>query len=345
MSQPFELCIIRLSAIGDVCHALAMINAIQTHKQNVNICWVIGKIEYELVKHIQDIQFIVYDKQNDKKSRKQVKKALANKEFDALFVMQVSLRANLLSRMVKAKRRIGFDYNRSREGHSLFINERIAPRPRAHVLEGFMGFAETIGVPVLHRPQWNIPLKEEDEVWVNENLPARYAVVSPAASSAERNWLPDRYAKIIDYLDAQGIAVVLCGGPGNLDSDITQEILLHTNKIHTNLVGQTSLIRLLSVIKHAQLVVAPDTGPAHMATTQSVPVVGLYAHSNPRRTGPYQSLMSVASVYEECVQSQYKKTWQSLPWGTRAKGDDLMEKISVQEVKSLIQKVLNHQII
>ena len=108
MSQPFELCIIRLSAIGDVCHALAMINAIQTHKQNVNICWVIGKIEYELVKHIQDIQFIVYDKQNDKKSRKQVKKALANKEFDALFVMQVSLRANLLSRMVKAKRRIGF---------------------------------------------------------------------------------------------------------------------------------------------------------------------------------------------------------------------------------------------
>ena len=54
-----------------------------------------------------------------------------------------------------------------------------------------------------------------------------------------------------------------------------------------NLVGQTSLKQLLAVLKLGHLVIAPDTGPAHMAVTVGTPVVGLYAHSNPKRTGPY----------------------------------------------------------
>jgi heptosyltransferase I len=79
-----------------------------------------------------------------------------------------------------------------------------------------------------------------------------------------------------------------------------------------------------------------------MATTQGTPVLGLYAHSNPRRTGPYLSLHTTASAYEQAVQRQYGKTWQQLPWGTRVKGKDLMTEISVQEVKSLVQKILHH---
>ncbi len=340
MSKAFELCIIRLSAIGDVCHALATVNAIQKHMPNINISWVIGKVEYDLVKHIKDVEFIVYDKKDDKKSRKTVKQAFRGKVFDALFVMQVSLRANLVSRMIKAKRRIGFDYKRSREGHSLFINERIDANPQAHVLDGFMGFAEKLGVVAPADPSWDIPLLPEDVEYVEKTLPNPYVVISPAASSEERNWLPTRYAEVIDYLTELNFKVVLCGGPGKLDSTLASEIQRHTDNVYLNLVGKTSLIRLLTVIRSATFVIAPDTGPAHMATTQNVPVIGLYAHSNPLRTGPYNSLHLVASVYDSCIQEQYKKSWKSLPWGTRAKGKDLMEKISVEEVKSLIQKVI-----
>lgn len=340
MSKPFELCIIRLSAIGDVCHALATVNAIQKHMPNINISWVIGKVEYDLVKHIQNVEFIVYDKKDDKKSRKEVKQAFRGKVFDALFVMQVSLRANLVSRMIKAKRRIGFDYKRSREGHFLFINERIDANPQAHVLEGFMGFAEKLGVVASDDPSWDIPLLPQDIEYVETTLSSPYVVISPAASSEERNWPPTRYAEIIDYLAELNFKVVLCGGPGAIDSTLASEILKHTSNVYLNLVGKTSLICLLAVISRAKFVIAPDTGPAHMATTQGVPVIGLYAHSNPLRTGPYNSLHLVASVYDECIKEQYKKAWQSLPWGTRAKGGELMEKITVEEVKSLIQRVL-----
>lgn len=342
MSKPFKLCILRLSAIGDVCHAVAMVSAIQRHKPDVQITWVIGKIEHQLVSHLPNIRFVVYDKSKGKQAKLEVQQSLQDTVFDSLFVMQVALRANLLSRVIKAKQRVGFDYKRSKEGHSLFINKRIAPRTHAHVLDGFMGFAETLGVPVLEKPKWHLKPLAKDEQWVTQKFTNKFAVISPAASKAERNWLPERYAEIANYLTQQGLEVVLCGGPGQLDRDTAQAILSHTNNIKHNLVGDTTLTQLLAVLGKAELVLAPDTGPAHMATTQGTPVVGLYAHSNPRRTGPYNSLLTTASAYDKCVQKQFGKSWQMLPWGKRAKGKDLMAEISVQEVKSMIQRVLRH---
>ena len=67
-------------------------------------------------------------------------------------------------------------------------------------------------------------------------------------------------------------------------------------------------------MSHAQCVLAPDTGPAHMATTVHTPVVGLYAHSNPLRTGPYLTIKYTVSVYEDAVEQQFNRPWQSLPW-------------------------------
>lgn len=341
MNKPFNLCILRLSAIGDVCHAIAMVSAIQQHLPHVKITWVIGKLEYQLAQYVPNVDFVVYDKKGGKSAKQFVQKSLAHVHFDALFVMQVALRANLLSRVIKAKRRIGFDFSRAKEGHSFFINERINKQQHAHVLEGFMGFAQTLGVPYNDKPNWHISIPDEDITWVKQELPQAYAVISPAASKAERNWLAPRYAEVADYLSDKGLHVVLCGGPGPLDKQLADEILACTSNNCANLVGQTSLIRLLAVLKYANMVIAPDTGPAHMATTQNTPVIGLYAHSNPRRTGPYLSTHLTASVYDELVKKQYRKTWQDLAWGKRVKGDKLMQEISVKKVKALIDKRLS----
>ncbi|HCB17662.1 MAG TPA: ADP-heptose--LPS heptosyltransferase I, partial [Alteromonas sp.] len=89
------------------------------------------------------------------------------------------------------------------------------------------------------------------------------------------------------------------------------------------------------------LVIAPDTGPAHMATAVNTPVIGLYAHSNPRRTGPYNNLADVVSVYDQCIEQQAGKPWQALPWGCRAKGEDLMSMITTEQVNTAIDTLLN----
>ena len=342
MSQPFQLCILRLSAIGDVCHAVAMVTRIQQHRPDIKITWIIGKIEYQLLKGMPNVEFIVYDKKAGKQAKQDVKSALKNRVFDALFVMQVALRANLLSRVVKAKRRIGFDWARSKEGHRLFTNEYIAPKQYAHVLEGFMGFADAIDIPPVDTPSWNMPVSPADWEWAKEQTQhlGKYAVISPAASKAERNWTVNGYVSAAKHLSEKGYKVVLCGGPGPLDADISQQILAQSDSISLDLVGKTSLKQMLAVLADASLVLAPDTGPAHMATAMGTKVVGLYAHSNFRRTGPYMSQDCVASVYEVHIKEQKGKKWVYLPWGTRAKGKDLMTQLLVQSVLKKIDFAL-----
>ncbi len=337
-----KICLMRLSAIGDVCHAAAMVTRIQTHWPDAELTWVIGKVEYQLVKLMPNVRFIIFDKKQGKAAVESLKNAVKGETFDALLMMQVALRANMASRVIKAKRRIGFDWARSKELHWLFANERVAPRQHSHVLDGFMDFADALGVPKVATPSWNIPVSEEDERWGEEQAAALgdYVVIAPAASKAERNWLPERYAETADYLSQQGKSVILVGGPGDLDKTTANAILACKPTIKADFTGKTSLHQLLVLLKHASLVLAPDTGPAHMATTVSTPVIGLYAHSNPIRTGPYNNIDNTVSVYDECIEKQKGKKWEQLPWGIRAKGDNLMEGVTTDAVFSKINALL-----
>ncbi|QSX33628.1 glycosyltransferase family 9 protein [Shewanella avicenniae] len=338
-SQMKSLCILRLSAIGDVCHAVAMVQAIQRQYPQLPITWVIGKVEYQLLKHLPGVDFVIFDKSLGWKSYGDLKRKLGGRKFDVLLHMQVAARATIASWMIKAKVRIGFDRARAKEGQWLVTNERVKPLATPHVLEGFMGFAEKIGVTDL-TPQWHIPIPESDMAFAEQQLPSdeKALVICAAASKAERNWLPERYAAVADYAVAKGFKVYLCGGPAQLEKDLAANIIKHSQSELTNLVGQTSLVQLLAVLKRATIVLAPDTGPAHMAVTQGTPVIGLYAHSNPGRTGPYLYRDYVASVYEQVIAEQFPD--QDIPWGKRAKGEHLMEKISVENVCLLFDKIM-----
>lgn len=337
-----NLCLLRLSAIGDVCHAVAMVERIQRAKPDIKITWIIGKIEYQLVKDIPDIRFIIFDKSQGKQAFRDLENSLAGEKFDAMFLMQVALRANLAARLVKAKVKIGFDWHRSKELHWLFANKRIEAQQHAHVLDGFMAFADALEIPKLPSINWHIPVSDEDLTWAKEQVAdlGKFVVISPAASKKERNWLPERYARVADYIQQKGLTVVLCGGPGSMDRELGDAIQSSTTNVAKDFIGKTSLKQNLALLSLAELVIAPDTGPAHMATTVGTSVIGLYAHSNPRRTGPYNSLDHVVSVYDQVIQEQKGKSWQALPWGARAKGDSLMSLIETDQVCQQIDKVL-----
>ena len=59
---PDRLCVLRLSAIGDVCHALPVVRTIQDAWPATSITWILGRVEHKLVGHLPDLDFIVFDK-------------------------------------------------------------------------------------------------------------------------------------------------------------------------------------------------------------------------------------------------------------------------------------------
>ncbi len=342
-----KICILRLSAIGDVCHALSSVQAIQQHYPQAEITWIIGKIEYQLLKNAANINFVVFDKAQGLKAysqlRKELRKTLKGQRFDILLQMQLAFRANLAAAFIPAKIKLGFSKQRSKELHSLFVNRHIENEKGFHVLDGFRDFARAIGVPD-SAPCWQLPVSTTTLGWGEKQLPKQpYVVISPAASKAERDWLPQRYAAIADYCQTLGFPVLLTASPAIRETQLVEAILACCETQPANLAGKTNLQQLLVTLKQAELVIAPDSGPAHMAVTQATPVIGLYAHSNPRRTGPYLSLELVADAYSPLAQVQFDRPAEQLEWGLRLKGEQLMAHISEQQVKTLIDKVLHNE--
>lgn len=331
-SPPKSVCFLRLSAIGDVCHAVAAVQALQQYWPETKVTWIIGQVEAQLLQGLDNVELIVFDKKSGWAGMKAVWQQLQGRHFDALIHMQLALRASLLTLGIRAQYKVGFHRKRAKEGQWLFTNRKITDTESSHVLDSFFSFIEYLGVP-RSQPTWSLPITPQDRAFARQQLQDKPSVIiCPAASKDERNWPTAHYAEFADYVVSQGYQVVLCGSPAHREQQLANQITDLMTQPVVNLVGQTSLKQLAALLGEAKLVLAPDSGPAHIATTQGTPVLGLYAHSNPKRTGPYFNIEDVVSVYEDNVTKQQAKPLSELAWSTRAKGTDLMQQITVSVV-------------
>lgn len=337
---PKSICVLRLSAIGDVCHALAAVQQIHQYWPETEITWIIGKTERALFQHIEGINFVIYDKKSGIKGIFALWKTLKGKHFDALLNMQTALRASILSLGIKAKYKIGFGKIRSREGQHLVVNHRITDPKTPHVLDGFMAFAQELGVPT-RAPHWklNIPLKIQEKMHQYIDPNKQTLIISPCSSKAEKDWTVEGYAQIANIAHQQNKQVIFCGAPAPREITMVENIIQHCHFQPLNLCGKTSLIEFAALISQADLVLAPDSGPAHLATLGNTPVIGLYAYHNPMRTGPYNDLNNVVSVYDQCLMRTQSKSSKDLPWATKVKGENLMAEITPEMVLYKMQEI------
>ncbi|ABM02195.1 glycosyl transferase, family 9 [Psychromonas ingrahamii 37] len=342
-SAPNSICILRLSAIGDVCHAIACLQAIQRQWPSTKITWVTGKLEAQLLQHISGIEVIIFDKKQGWKAYKQLRCRLKDRKFDVLLHMQAALRASIASLMIKADIKLGFDRPRAKDGQWLFTNCKIEQGKSVHVLDGFMAFAKKLGISDLS-VKWNINIpiaSEEKATTLIDNKPT--FIICPAASKAYKNWTIEGYSALANHAIKQGFQVLICGAPTEIEKALAKKIVASSNQQAKNLIGQTSLIDLLALIKQASIVLAPDTGPTHMATMVNTPVIGLYAHHNPKRTGPYAQLSHVVSVYDTLITEQSGKTAEELPWRARVKDENAMQKIAIKVVITMFDNLCQKQ--
>lgn len=341
-TQPKAVCFLRLSAIGDICHAVAAVQALQKHWPETKITWIIGKVEAQLLDGLEGVELIVFDKKAGFKGMQAVWQPLKGRQFDALLHMQIALRASLLTLGIKARYKVGFNFKRAKEAQWLFTNRRIPDTQSQHVLDSFFSFIEYLGVPRTS-PEWQLPLSEEDHQFAEQAIPIQTIAICPAASKDERNWLPERYAKFADWVTEQGHTVVFCGSPTERERKLADTIQSQMQHNAIDLVGKTTLKQLTAVLGRADIVLAPDSGPAHIATTQGTPVIGLYGHSNPKRTGPYNSLQYVVSVYAQFAQEQHGKPAERLPWSSRVKGAHVMDSITLEAVQQSFEHLLQNR--
>ncbi|WP_410687440.1 glycosyltransferase family 9 protein [Avibacterium paragallinarum] len=339
-TPPKSICILRLSAIGDVCNALSAVQQIQRYWKDTQITWIVGKTEMQLLQNVNGIRFIPYDKKTGWKGILALWKTLRGEHFDVLLNMQTAFRASMISLGIKATYKVGFSKNRAREGQWLFTQHKINEPNNPHVLAGFWAFVEYLGLPV-ETPKWDLAIGEKEISAVRQFIdPTRKnLLISPCSSKSEKDWLAERYAEIANIAHQQNINVILCGSSSEREQAIIQKILSLCDFQPVDASGKTSLLELAALIGLVDLVLTPDSGPAHIATAQGTPVIGLYAYHNPLRTGPYNNLPEVVSVYEQNVQQEFGKPSSELPWATKLKEKNLMAQITVDSVIAMMKQI------
>lgn len=333
-----SICLLRLSALGDVTHVLPLLRTLRQAWPEVAVTWVIGKGEQKLLDGLPGVEFLVYDKKSGLAGMRALKRELRGRRFDALLQMQVAARANLLSAFLPATRRIGYDRSRSKDLHGLFVNERIPDRPGIHVLDAIGSFCEPLGLRQTD-VVWDMPVPEEARAWARAQWPddgTPTLAISPCSSHALRNWRSERYAAVAEHARSRGWRVALLGGRSALERETTDAVLAamrpssHADDV-LDLVGKDTLKQLPALLERADLLMTPDSGPMHIANAMGTKVLGLHAASNPRRSGPYFDVRFCVDRYDDAARRYCGKPATALKWGTKIEHDGVMDLATVED--------------
>jgi heptosyltransferase I len=343
MDAPEKVCLLRLSAIGDTCHVVPLLRTLQDAWPRTRFTWVIGKLEAKLMSLIPDVELITVDKAAGLSAFSRLRTEMKRRgAFDLLLHLQLSIRASSASACIDAPIKLGFDRARARELQWLFTNRRIAPRTREHVQDSFMGFADALGIAHA-KPRWDIPLPSAALDYAAQLIPdvQPTLLISACSSHRARNWLPERYAAVAEHaVRTHGMRVILCGGPAGIERDMAAAISKATTVPLIDQVGKDTLPQLLALLARATVLLTPDSGPAHMATMVNTPVIGLYAATNPQRSGPYLSRRWCVDAYDAAARKFLEKPAAGLPWTRKIELPGVMELIEVPVVCSKLDELL-----
>jgi heptosyltransferase I len=296
-AQPLKpgsrICMVLLTGIGDVVHGLPVANALKAHDPSCHITWVAEPAPAGVVRHhpaVDDV--VVYHKRRGLRGVLELWRQMKGRQFDVTLNFHVYFKSIWPTLFSRAPRRVGFDAARSRDGVRLAVNEALSPRPRAHTQDMFLEFLDHLQVP--YGPlEWKLsftPQEQADQQAFFRRFDGRpVAAIVPASAMPPKDWNAAGFAQVVDSLqDDFGFRVMLVGGPSAYEAGIAQEICERAARPPVLALGD-GVRRMMWLVAGSDVVIAPDTGPAHIARAAGVPVVALFGHTNPWRVGPYRA--------------------------------------------------------
>ncbi|HST59384.1 MAG TPA: glycosyltransferase family 9 protein [Longimicrobium sp.] len=335
-----NICIVLLTGLGDVIHGLPLVNALKADDPSRRITWVVEPMPSGALRHHPSIdQVVVYQKKRGLQGVNQLRRDLAGQRFDLTINLNVYIKSTWPTLLSRAPHRLGFGRDRAMEGTWLASNHHLPPGPRAHTQDLFFEFLQHLGLPRPETPVWRIPFTEEERrAQADFFAPRRgrpVVAVVPASANAKKDWFADRYARLVDALERDfGYRAMLIGGPGAREQGIAREITAGAATEPVWALGD-SIRRLMWLIDGADLLIAPDTGPVHIARALDVPVVGLFGHTNPWRVGPYRA-------WQELWIDRYTEPGEAPDPSNATPKLGRMERITVDDVLERVGRAAPH---
>jgi len=331
-----RILIIRLSGIGDVVHTLPLLGALRKRYPYAYITWLVQKKAEELlVGHPYLDEVITFDRDRWISRLLPLIKKLRNRRFDLVVDSHGQFRSGLFAYITGAKTRLGFNAKNGKEFNSLFINFKAPPFPGDwHAVERYLALASLLGAEI-ETKEFLIQIGEPEKEYVERFLEEEgikkgefLIALNPGSSWKSKIWPSKNYAHLADILIKKFKAkVMFLWGPGeeNLIKSISS--LMEEKPL---IAPRTGLKELASLISRCTLFIGSDSAPLHIASSFSIPSIGLYGPTDPQRNGPYGS-GNVAIKKDLSLLSCRRKGCR------KCKSRDCMELITVKEVVEQVE--------
>ena len=336
-----NILVVKLSAIGDVIHALPVSYAIKEQYPDAHLTWVVEPTAYAILEDNPYIdELILFEKAKFRsvggflREIGPFRKRLRVRHYDASLDLQGLFKSAAIAFNAGAKMRIGTA--NMREGAHLVSRPVRGVHASGHIVERYLDVARALGCAV-DEVRFPVSVSERDRMAAEtllgrEGVPEGRAFVAFAigANWLNKRWPVEHFAALADRLYHAHYVPVLVGG-GRLDETLAQDIMRASEIPPVNLVGRTNLKQLAHIFRRAVLVLGGDTGPVHLAAGLGTPTVMLMGPTDANRNGPYGQTQNAIEVNRSC-----RGCWKRVC----PKGLDCLAAISVDEVAAKIGGVL-----
>ena len=334
--RPRRVCIVLLSGIGDVVHGLPLAWDVRSLDPDARVTWVAEPAPAQVLLHHPAVdRVVVYRTRDGLAGLRRLRMAMAGTDAGLTLNVQRYIKSAWPTVLSGAPVRVGLPPSKTRDGLRFFHTHVLAETPWKHSQDLFLDFRYALGVDRDAPPRWELAFSDEERTEQRAFYDARdgrpVAALVVGSANPKKDWPAERYARVADALAVDfGMTVILLGGPSDRERRVADEILARASTRPVDALGD-SVRRLMWLVDGADLVVAPDTGPLHIAHALDVPVIGLFAHTNPWRVGPYQR-------YRDLVVDRYTEAGQEPDPSAYLPKDDRMHTITVDDVLDRVQR-------
>ena len=340
-----RLLIIQPSRIGDVIFSLPALSAIRKRYPHAWIGWVVDERCAPLLEGNTCLdEVIVFDR--SKVSLRYLldfRRTLRRKKADVSIDLHGLFKSAFLVWCAGARFKIGSSStNGMRELSWLFSREITPQSAETHCVERHLAVAHYLGCEIAPA-EYPVTPDEPAAKRVDELLSAHgvdksktLIAVHPGGGWTARRWHTERFAKLIDRLNAStGAAIALVGGRegGSSEKGLNEEITAQASSPVIDLTGKLTLKELIALLRRVNLFIANEAGPLHIATALGIPAIAILGPTDPRRTGPFGGKTRVVRHEVECQPCRNR--------GCTSK--KCMELITVEEVFSAATALLNQR--
>jgi len=281
MSVSPKALVVKLSSMGDLFHPLPAVHQLK-QQVGLSVDWVTQPEYHDLVTCFSDIDRVIdFPRRRFTKGLRAFLRALRHTEYDYVFDFQGLFKSGMITRMARAKRRIGPGYHR--EGASMYYDEVAGIRNKnRHAVDEALDFVQNMGLTPATQPVFPVQFPR-----VQPSGPKPWIAMAPSSRWKTKNWPAEHFMVLgRKALKTTGGTLFLIGG--GQDRDTAENIIKGLGGAQAeNLCGQTSLPELGGYLAEMDVLFTVDSGPMHMAAALGKPVVAIFGSTDPRRTGPY----------------------------------------------------------